>query len=88
MLIVAIAAFLGGIAASIMGWLDSGEDFQARKFFSSLIRALIAGALFALTYQLTGDNVSFVDAIIAFVAGAGIDVMGNRIAGSIRGSNG
>lgn len=87
MLVVAIAAFLGGIAASIMGWLDSGELFVARKFVSSLIRAVVAGGLFALTYQLTGDGISVMDVIIAFVAGAGVDVLGNRVAGSIRGNN-
>jgi len=83
-LYVALAACGGGLAAAIMGWLDSGEPFVGRKFASSVIRALVAGGVFAVGYQLAGA-VSIMDIVIAFVAGAGVDVLGNRIAGSIRG---
>uniref|UniRef100_A0A6M3K3A2 Uncharacterized protein n=1 Tax=viral metagenome TaxID=1070528 RepID=A0A6M3K3A2_9ZZZZ len=82
-LYVASAAFGGGIASAIMGWLDSGEVFIARKFTASIIRALVAGGVFAVGYTLIG-GVTVMDIIIAFVAGAGVDVLGNRIAGSIR----
>lgn len=82
-LYVALSAFGGGIAAAIMGWLDSGEVFIGRKFASSVIRALVAGGVFAVSYQLAGA-ISIMDIAIAFVAGAGVDVLGNRIAGSIR----
>uniref|UniRef100_A0A6M3IGN1 Holin n=1 Tax=viral metagenome TaxID=1070528 RepID=A0A6M3IGN1_9ZZZZ len=82
-LFVALAAFGGGIAAALMGWLDSGETFIGRKFMASLIRALVAGGVFAVGYTLIG-GVTVMDIIIAFVAGAGVDVLGNRIAGSIR----
>ncbi len=84
-LYVALSAFGGGIAAAIMGWLDSGDVFIGRKFASSVIRALVAGILFAVGYELTIGTASIRDIIIAFVAGAGVDVLGNRVAGSIRG---
>lgn len=84
-LFVALSAFGGGIASAIMGWLDSGEVFIGRKFVSSVIRALVAGGAFAITYQLTSVNITILDVIIAFVAGAGVDVLGNRVAGAIRG---
>ena len=84
-LYVALSAFGGGIASAIMGWMDSGEIFIGRKFASSVIRALIAGGVFAVGYQLAGSSISIMDIVIAFVAGAGVDVLGNRIAGSIRG---
>ena len=29
-----VAAFIGGIIAALLGWLDSGETFAARKFRS------------------------------------------------------
>jgi len=83
-LFVAVSAFGGALFASIMGWLDSGEAFIGRKFASSVIRALIAGGAFAIAYQFT-DSVSILDIVIAFVSGAGVDVLGHRVAGSIRG---
>ena len=81
---VAVASCIGGIFSAIMGWLDSGEKFVSRKFASSVIRSLIAGGVFAVGYTLAGD-VTIMDIVIAFVAGAGVDVLGNRVAGSIRG---
>ena len=36
-----VAAFIGGIVAALLGWLDSGETFAARKFSSSVLRALV-----------------------------------------------
>jgi len=81
---VAVAAFGGGIAAAIMGWLDSGDVFIGRKFAASVVRALVAGGVFAVGYTLV-SSVTIMDIIIAFVAGAGVDVLGNRVAGSIRG---
>ncbi len=83
-LYVALSAFGGGIATAVMGWLESGEVFIGRKFASSVIRALVAGGVFAVGYQLVG-SVSIMDIIIAFAAGAGVDVLGNRLAGSIKG---
>ena len=82
-LYVALAAFGGGIVAATLGWLDSGDFFEGRKFASSVIRALVAGIVFAVGYTLVG-TVSIPDIAIAFVAGAGVDVLGNRFAGSIR----
>ncbi len=82
-LCVMVSAFVGGLFAATLGWLDSGDVFIGRKFISSVIRALVASGVFAIGYQLIG-TVSIMDIIIAFVAGAGVDCLGNRIAGSIR----
>lgn len=82
-LYVTLAAFGGGIAAAIMGWMDSGDVFIGRKFMASVVRALVAGGVFAVGYTLSG-SVTIMDIVIAFVAGAGVDVLGNRVAGSIR----
>ena len=83
-LYVALSAFTGGVVSAIMGWMDSGETFIGRKFTASVIRALVAGGVFAIGYQLTGETVTVADVVIAFVSGAGVDVLGNRLAGSIR----
>jgi hypothetical protein len=81
---VAFAAFAGGILSAIVGWTDSQDTFNGRKFASSAIRALFAGVVFAIGYHFVG-SVSIMDIFAAFVGGAGVDVLGNRIAGSIKG---
>ena len=78
------AAFLGGVVAALLGWLDSKEPFNGRKFGASLLRALVAGVSLALVYTAKGDP-GPTDLALAFLAGAGIDVLGNRAAGTMRG---
>ena len=79
-LYVALAALLGGLVAALLGWLESSEPFNPRKFGGSVIRALIAAVIFAVGYRLTGA-VGMLDLFYAFLGGAGVDVIGNRIAG-------
>ena len=83
-LYVSLAAFGGGIVAALLGWLKSGESFVARKFASSVLRALIAAALFAVSYATLGEAITMMSLVIAFLAGAGVDVVGHRIAGSVK----
>jgi len=77
---IALAALLGGLVAALLGWLESNEPFNTRKFGGSAIRALIAGILFAVGYQLSG-TFGLLDLFYAFLGGAGVDVLGNRVAG-------
>ena len=79
---IALAALLGGIVAALLGWLESGEPFSPRKFGGSLIRSLIAAAVFAAGYQVSG-GVGIIDLLYAFLGGAGVDVIGNRISGKL-----
>jgi hypothetical protein len=81
-----IAAFFGGIISALLGWLDSGEPFAARKFSSSVLRALLAAAVFAIGYTVTPVLAGVFGIIAAFLAGAGVDVIGNRLAGSVKAS--
>ena len=78
-LYIALASLSGGLAAALLGWLESGEPFNPRKFGGSVIRALIAGSVFAVGYHLA-DGLSILDLLYAFLGGAGVDVLGNRIA--------
>jgi len=80
---IALAAFTGGILAAGLGWLDSGKAFDPRKFGSSAIRAFIAGIVFAIAYVFK-DGITVIDILIAFIGGAGVDVIGNRAAGAIK----
>ncbi len=82
-LYIALAALLGGIVTALLGWLESGEPFNPRKFGGSLIRSLIAAAIFAAGYQLSSAGVGIIDLLYAFLGGAGVDVIGNRISGKL-----
>jgi hypothetical protein len=81
-LIIALVAVVGGMVAALVGWLDSKEPFDARKFGGSAVRSLIAGIVFAVGYHLSGA-VNTLDLFYAFLGGAGVDVLGNRIAGKL-----
>jgi hypothetical protein len=76
---IALASLSGGLVAALLGWLESAEPFNSRKFGGSVIRALIAGIVFAAGYQLS-DHLVALDLFYAFLGGAGVDVLGNRIA--------
>jgi hypothetical protein len=80
-LYIALAALLGGVAAALLGWLENSEPFSPRKFGGSLIRSLIAAAVFAGGYQ--SGAVGIIDLLYAFLGGAGVDVIGNRISGKL-----
>ena len=83
---IGLIALLGGLVAAFAGWLDSKEPFDGRKFGGSAVRSLIAAAVFAVGYQLS-DGASTLDLFYAFLGGAGVDVLGNRIAGSLGNGN-
>ena len=85
-LYVGLVALAGGLVAALLGWLDSRDPFDGRKFSGSSIRSLIAAAVFTVGYQLS-DGVNALDLFYAFLGGAGVDVMGNRIAGSFGNGN-
>ncbi len=82
-LYIAIAAFCGGIISALLGWLDGGQEFNARKFASSALRALIAAIIFAIAYNFA-ESFGWYDILAAIAGGAGVDVIGNRAAGAIR----
>ena len=79
---IAVAAFAGGIIAALAGWLETQEPFNPRKFGSSAARALLAAVGVAIAYSYA-NNLSALDIAMALLAGAGVDVLGNRVAGAI-----
>ena len=79
---IAIAALAGGIIAAVLGWLDSGENFESRKFGSSMLRALFAAVAFAVGYAYS-NSIGVMDIAVAFCGGAGVDALGHRISGAI-----
>ena len=82
-ILVGVSALVGGIVAAVLGWLDSGEVFEARKFSASIVRALIAGLGIAAAYSYA-NSITVLDIVICFLAGAGFDAGVNRISGAIK----
>ena len=82
-----IAAVLGAVFAGLLGWLESKDTFIARKFASTVLRAILSGAIVAAGYIITPTLGGVLGIVLAFLAGAGIDVLGNRLAGSMSASS-
>lgn len=82
LVIIALAAFAGGILAAFIGWLDAHEPWDSRKFGKSLGVALITALVFAVGYSFSGE-IGAKDIFIAVLAGAGVDVLTNRALGAI-----
>lgn len=81
---LATVATLGGVVSALLGWLEGTDSFAIRKFMPSVLRAVLAGTAFAIGYEATNLAVSSHDLLIAFAGGAGIDVLGNRVAGVMK----
>lgn len=81
---IAVAAFGGGIIAGLLGWLESHEGFSFRKFLPSILRALVAGGIIAVSYPFLESMGLWAGLIGAFLTGAGVDVLGHRVAGSMK----
>jgi len=79
-LILVLVTVAGAIAAAILGWAESGEPFNLRKFASSLGRAVIAGLLSSLIFQGVTE-ITVWTIVLALLTGAGVDVIGHRGAG-------
>ena len=79
---IAVAAFLGGIIAALAGWLETQDPFNPRKFSASVARALVAAIGIAVAYTYA-NGLSAIDIAMALLAGAGVDCLGNRVAGAI-----
>jgi hypothetical protein len=79
---IGVAAFVGAMVAALLGWTESGEGFDARKFSSSIIRAIIGGVGIAAAWDYVG-SITPIAYLLAFLAGVGVDAGGNRIAGAI-----
>jgi len=80
--LIGLAAFAGGMATALLGWTESGEAWDGKKFISSVIRALVGGIAIAVAMDYSGASIPIVY-LMAFLSGAGVEVGGNRIAGAI-----
>lgn len=64
------SAFLGGVLFALLGWLESSEAFNKRKFGASALRSFIGaiGVMFLFDYMNTKPPMSY---LLAFIAGLG-----------------
>jgi hypothetical protein len=87
--LLSILAVGGALFLAALGWLDSGEPFNGRKFASSILRAVVAGLIFAFsTYSGVDTILNGWMYVAAFLGGMGIDAAGNRISAAITVGNG
>ena len=85
LLLMLIAAILGAILSAGLGWAESKDAFNARKFVPSILRAGISAAVvFVGTSYVNIGEVTMLIYVLTFLAGMGIDAGGNRLAGAIR----
>lgn len=75
---VAIASFLGAVVVALLGWADSQEPFNAKKFLASALRGLVAAVAFAVGVSTINSVVSWPFYLGAFLGGAGLDVVGKK----------
>lgn len=81
---LALAGWGGGLVSGLLGWFESKEPFDGRKFGATFVRALLAGAVFAVGGHLSGILPTWEIMIAGFLAGAGVDAGLHRLAGSVR----
>lgn len=81
--LVVAAAAAGGMTSAFLGWLRSTEPFNPRKLGLSLISAVVASIATGLVYQAS-DEARLRDLLMAFMAGAGADVLSNRAVGAVK----
>lgn len=80
--LIGLVATLGGVFFAFMGWLDSGEPFNPRKFGKSCAAALVAGIGFGIAYTFV-DGFTIKDVLIAFLAGGGFTAGAPKVIGAI-----
>lgn len=82
MLILFLATVTGAVTTSTLGWLDTGDPFNLRKFLPGIIRGIAAAiVVFIATYEGWIGEVTLFTYLGAFIAGMAVDVAGNRVAG-------
>lgn len=81
---IAGAAGAGALALSFLGFTNSKEPFDMRKFIGSAITAVVSGVGVAVTFNYD-NGVTIISYMTAFLTGVGADAGRKVIADSIRG---
>ncbi len=84
LLLLLIATIFGAVLSAVLGWTESGNAFDAKKFLPSIIRASIAAAVVSVGINYADIPITLMIYIGAFLTGLGIDAGGNRLSGTLR----
>ena len=82
-ILIALAAFVGGLVTALLGWAEQATPWDWKKFTSSAIRSFVGAIAIAVAMDYSGPVTPMLY-LFAFLSGAGIEVGGNRVAGIIR----
>ena len=82
---VFIAALLGGVANALLGWAKQTppENFDWRKFITTLLTSIIGAAVITAGYNYSGVSNALIEYIGAFLAGAGVASGVTNVSGAI-----
>lgn len=83
-LIIFGLSIAGTVTNAVIGYLESNEPFNPRKFVPSVLRAVIAGIGFAVGYGIVDVVITSPGELLiiyasVFLGAAGIDSMWHRI---------
>jgi hypothetical protein len=78
LIVLTVVAVGGALLSALTGWAENNEPFDIRKFYPSIIRALIAGLLVVVGFE-GATSVTFFDYLFALLGGMGVDAGGHRI---------
>ena len=78
--IVLTVTMFGAAFSGWLGWLESGEPFEERKFLATLLRGLLMALVefVGLSSLLPGMQLTVITLVSAFLIGAGFDVVLKR----------
>jgi hypothetical protein len=84
-ILVALAAFLGGLANALLGWAKQvpPTPWDWRSFMTSGIAALVGAAGFAAAFDYSGITSVPLALLAAFIGGAGVVSITSRVGGAI-----
>lgn len=82
-LIIAICWLAGSAIIGIIGWMNSSDAWNTRKFMSTILGGVSGAIVFGLAYQYTGASLTVLDYLTAIAAGMGVGAAVPRISGAI-----
>jgi hypothetical protein len=77
-----VAALLGGVVSSLLGWISTTEPFVPRKFITSLIKTLTGAVVIVVGFDFAG-TMGYAALGMAFLAGAGVEAGVKRLTDAI-----
>lgn len=81
--LLVVAGIVGTLVSIALGWSESTEPFDIKKFISSFIRGAIAAVIYVVGAYALSTDVTAWDYIIVAIFSAGFDVLVKRGQGAV-----